>query len=246
MATKAKAKAKVTKKAAKMPSRARKSIRLKAKAERFASRNGSRSVTKSVRGEVGKRESKVESRRTPVASAATAPRSTSPARLRSKHFANAVQAYEAGLKLMHGEDFEKAIRCFDDLITEHTDEPEIQERAKVLIHACEKKLQEKARTVLRSADDHYNVGIAELNRRELSSAIQHLEHALKLAPKADHVLYALAAASAIQGDRENALQYLKQAIHFRPENRFLAPRDADFESLQEDPDFKQLVTPAEK
>jgi len=90
------------------------------------------------------------------------------------------------------------------------------------------------------------VGIAELNRRELGSAIQHLEHALKLAPKADHVLYALAAASAIQGHRDNALQYLKQAIHFRPENRFLAARDSDFESLKEDPDFKQLVTPAEK
>ncbi len=147
---------------------------------------------------------------------------------------------------MHGEDFEKAIRCFEDLIMEHPEEPEIQERAKVLIHACEKKLHEKARTVLRSADDYYNVAIAELNRRELGSAIQHLEHALKLAPKADHVLYALAAASAIQGDRDNALQYLRQAIHFRPENRFLAARDADFESLLEDPDFKQVVMPAEK
>ena len=246
MANKVKAKPKATKKAAKRPSPARKSIRLKAKAARFASRNGSRSVTKSPGRDVGKRQSKVESRRTSVVSPSTVPHSTSPARVRSKHFANAVQAYEAGIKLMHAEDFEKAIRCFEDLITEHPEEPEIQERAKVLIHACEKKLHEKARTVLRSADDHYNVGIADLNRRELASAIQHLEHALKLAPKADHVLYALAAASAIQGDRDNALQYLKQAIHFRPENRFLAARDADFESLREDPDFKQLVTAAEK
>jgi hypothetical protein len=39
---------------------------------------------------------------------------------------------------------------------------------------------------------------------------------------------------------------LKQAIHHRAENRFLASRDADFESLYEDPDFKQLVTPPEK
>jgi len=246
MATKAKAKPKATKKTAKRHSSARKSIRLKAKAERFASRNGSRSVAKSARGRAPKRVAKVESRRTSVASTATAPRSTSPPRVRSKHFANAVQAYEAGIKLMHAEDFEKAVRCFEHLVTEHPEEPEIQERAKVLIHACEKKLHEKARTVLRSADDHYNVGIAELNRRELGSAIQHLEHALKLAPKADHVLYALAAASAIQGHRDNALQYLKQAIHFRPENRFLAARDSDFESLKEDPDFKQLVTPAEK
>ena len=69
---------------------------------------------------------------------------------------------------MHAEDFGRAIRSFEDLIAEHSEEPEIQERAKVLIHACEKKLHENERTVLRSADDHYNVGIAELNRREIA------------------------------------------------------------------------------
>ena len=181
-----------------------------------------------------------------VVSASSADRPVSPPRPRPKHFANAVHAYEAGLKLMHAEEFEKAIRCFGELVTEHPEEPEIQERAKVLIHASEKKLQDKARTVFRSADDHYNVGVADLNRREIASAIQHLEHALKLTPKADHVLYALAAANAIQGNRDQALSHLKQAIHLRPENRFLAARDADFELLQEDPDFKQLVTPPEK
>lgn len=175
-----------------------------------------------------------------------AARSTSPPRVRSKHFASAVQAYEAAIKLMHAEAFEKAIRCFEDVVSEHSDEPEIQERAKVLIHACEKKLQEKGKTVLRSAEDHYNVGIADLNRRDLVSAIQHLGHALKLAPKADHVLYALAAANAIQGNPNDAIGYLKQAVHYRPQNRFLAARDSDFQSMQENPDFKQLVTPSEK
>jgi tetratricopeptide (TPR) repeat protein len=149
---------------------------------------------------------------------------------------------------MHAEEFEKAIRCFEDVISEHSEEPEIQERAKVLVHACEKKLQEqeKGRPVLRSAEDHYNVGVADLNRRNLPSAIQHLEHALKLAPKADHVLYALAAANAIQGNSDGALGYLKQAVHLRPQNRFLAARDNDFESLHENPEFQELVTPPEK
>jgi tetratricopeptide (TPR) repeat protein len=147
---------------------------------------------------------------------------------------------------MHADEFEKARRCFEDLIASHPDEPEIQERAKVLLLACEKKIQEKGRTVLRSADDYYNVGVAELNRRELSAAIDHLQQALKLMPKADHILYALATASALQGNRELALQHLKQSIQFRSENRFLAARDSDFESLQDDPEFKQLVTASEK
>ena len=231
MATKTKSKSKATKKAAKRPSASRKSMRLKAKAG-VASRNGSR-----------KRSERVESRRTSLPSVV---RSTSPPRVRSKHFVSAVQAYEAAIKLMHAEEFEKAIRCFEDVISEHSDEPEIQERAKVLVHACEKKLQEKGRTVLRSAEDHYNVGVADLNRRDLPSALQHLEHALKMAPKADHVLYALAATSAIQGNTDGAIGYLKQAVHLRPQNRFLAARDNDFQSLQENPEFKELVTPPEK
>jgi len=64
-------------------------------------------------------------------------------RIRSREYASAVHAYEAGLKLMHGEEYERAIRAFRELIVDHSDEPEIQERARVLIHASEKKLQEK-------------------------------------------------------------------------------------------------------
>lgn len=235
MAKKPKAKPKVTKKAAPRPASRGKSVRLKVKTSKQAPRKAVKKKTK-----------RVESRRTSVATAASSARSTSPQRAKSKQFASAVQAYEAGIKLMHNEEFEKAIKCFNNLIGDHPEEPEIQERAKVHVHACEKKIHEKARTVLRSADDHYNVGIADLNRRELGSAIQHLHHALKLTPKADHVLYALAAANALQGNRDQALQHMKQAIHHRPENRFLAARDSDFESLNEDPDFKQLVTPPEK
>jgi outer membrane protein assembly factor BamD (BamD/ComL family) len=146
---------------------------------------------------------------------------------------------------MHAEEFGKAIRCFQDLIADYPEEPEIQQRAKVLLNVCEKKIQEKERTILRSADDHYNVGIAELNRRELASAIDHLQHALKLMPTGDHITYALATANALQGNRDQALAYLKQSIHHRGENRFLAARDSDFESLQEDSEFRQLIA-AEK
>jgi tetratricopeptide (TPR) repeat protein len=159
---------------------------------------------------------------------------------------SAVHAYEASLKLMHAEEYERAIKGFRDILAQHNDEPEIQERARVLMHAAEKKLQEKSRMVLRSADDHYNMGIAELNRRQLDAAMQHLQHALKLTPKGDHVLYAMAVVNALNGNREEALSSLKLAIQYRPENRFLAARDTDFDALIEDSEFKQLVTPPEK
>jgi tetratricopeptide (TPR) repeat protein len=159
---------------------------------------------------------------------------------------SAIQAYEAGLRLLHGEQFEKAIACFAELVAVHSDEPEIQDRAKVLIHAAEKKLQDRGTAAPRTAEDLYNLGVADLNRRALASATDHLQQALKLTPKGDHVLYALAAANALQGQRDQALEYLKQSIQYRPENRFMAARDSDFDNLVEDPDFKQLVTLSEK
>ena len=249
MASKTKQKPKAAKKAPGLSSSRTKSLGLKAKSSKVLSRNGSRNSSKPAPKEAARRTSKpvkVESRRSALTASSSSARSTSPERARSKHFASAVQAYEAAIKLMHAEQFEKAIRGFEELVAEHADEPEIQERAKVLIHACEKKINDRGRTVLRSADDHYNVGIADINRRELASAVDHLQHALKLAPKADHILYALATANALQGNRDQALQNLKQSIHYRLENRFLAARDSDFESLQDDADFKQLVTSAEK
>src|SRR5436189_6265611 len=155
MATKVKPKPKASKKAPSRASKRTKSVRLKVKpaktAARNSSRNGSRPAPKRPAKAPARRPSKPakrESRRPSVAATVSSPRSTSPERVRSKHFANAIQAYEAALKLMHAEQFEKAIRCFEDLVSEHSDEPEIQERAKVLIHACEKKIHEKGRTVL--------------------------------------------------------------------------------------------------
>src|SRR5687767_11954606 len=135
MATKAKSKTKPTKKAAGRASAASKSIHLKAKsakrASSSASRNGSKRVSKTPARRASK-VTKVESRRTSASAQSTNSRSTTPLRVRSKHFDSAIHAYEAGLKLMHAEEFEKAMRCFEDLVAEHTEEPEIQERAKVL------------------------------------------------------------------------------------------------------------------
>jgi tetratricopeptide (TPR) repeat protein len=169
-----------------------------------------------------------------------------PVRVPSGQFANAVAALEVGIKLMYAEDYGKAVKAFNNVIADYPEEPEIQASAKARIHACEKKLQERGRAVFKTADDHYNVAVAMMNSGNLENAMNHLEAALKLAPKADHVLYALAATSALQGNRDQALNYLKQSIHHRAENRFQALQDNDFAVLSEEQAFKDLVTPTEK
>jgi len=242
MATKAKPKPRAAKKPAGRATAAAKSLRLKTKPVKATPAKVSLSRTKVTPKKTGRAVAKVESRRSSVAASTSPARSTAPERTRSKHFDSAIQAYEAGIKLMHADEFEKATRHFSLLLSEHPEEPEIQERAKVLLQVCETKIANKGKQLLRSADDYYNVGITELNRRELSAAIDHLQHALKLMPKGDHILYALATANALQGNRTQALHYLKDSIGFRGENRFLAARDSDFESLQDDSEFRQLIT----
>jgi tetratricopeptide (TPR) repeat protein len=167
-------------------------------------------------------------------------------KLPSRQFAGAVAALEAGIRLMYSENYEKAIRAFKKVIVDYPEEPEIQASAKARIQACSKKLQEGSRTVYRSADDHYNIAVALLNRGDLDDAIVHLQQALKIAPKSDHVLYAMAAANALQGNKDQALTYLKQSIHHRPQNRFQAVQDRDFAALIDEPGFKELVAPADR
>ena len=160
--------------------------------------------------------------------------------------AGALNAYEAGIKQMYAENYERAIKAFHDLIAGFPEEPEIQASSRARIHACEMKIHERARSVYRSADDHYNIAVALLNRGELESALTHLQSALKLAPKGDHILYAMAAANALRGIKDQALTYLKQSIHHRPENRFQAAKDNDFAALNEEPGFKELLGPSDK
>ena len=158
----------------------------------------------------------------------------------------AVKALEAGIKLMYAEQYDKAIKCFNALIADFPDEMEIQAAARANIHACEKKVHDKARAVIRSADDHYHVAVAFLNGGQIDPAMSHLQQALKLEPKGGHILYAIAAANALKGNKEQALSFLKQSIHHGPENRFHAAQDSDFAALVEEPGFRELLTPSGK
>ncbi len=117
---------------------------------------------------------------------------------------------------------------------------EVADRARVHLRLCEQRLGGRA-PALKSADDYYHLGVAELNARRLEEAIEHLKKADKAAPNREDVRYALAAAHALRGNSQSALEHLKAAIALRPENRFQARHDDDFRSLADDPQFRQLV-----
>ena len=99
---------------------------------------------------------------------------------------------------------------------------------------------------LKSAEDHYTQGVALMNLGRWDEAREHLDRARKAAPKADHIVYAMAALDCLTGEADSAMQNLKIAIQLRPENRYHARNDEDFAFLQEDPRFTELLYPSEK
>ena len=186
---------------------------------------------------------KAATRRAPARKSATKP-AAKPARpLRKSTFSAAVKVYESALELVHSEKFDRAKTKFNELITRFPSDTELLERAHVLIQACDKRILEmRSGPRLKTADDFYDVGVAELNGRNLDASRTHLEKALKLEPNADYVLYALAAVLCLSGERDQSLAYLRSAIQQRDQNRFQATNDADFSSLFEDPEFLDLTT----
>lgn len=96
---------------------------------------------------------------------------------------------------------------------------------------------------LKSADDHYNYGIALLNERKLAEADRHLRAAIEKAPRGDHIYYALAICLGLRGDLSGAHANLKRAIEIDPRNRLAARKDADFAEFARLSPIAELLYP---
>jgi tetratricopeptide (TPR) repeat protein len=152
-----------------------------------------------------------------------------------------LKAYEEGLKFFQQQKFARAKQSLERV----TDGPskELADRARMHLRICDQRIAGGQELSLKSAEDHYNQGIAMMNLGRWDDAREHLDRALKAAPKADHIVYAMAALDCLTGEAESSMQNLKIAIQLRPENRFRARNDEDFSFLHEDPRFTELLYP---
>ena len=150
-----------------------------------------------------------------------------------------VKSFELGVRLFHRESLGKARQIFEKLSV--STYPEIADRARLHLRLCDQR-QSRPAPNPKTAQEYYVLGVAELNARKLESAVEHLKRADRLEPNGDHIRYALAAAHALHGNTEVALEHLKAAIVLRPGNGFQARRDADFQSLASDQRFLSLVS----
>ena len=152
-------------------------------------------------------------------------------------------SFEAAMKLFHARELRQARELF--LQAAEGPERDVAHRAQLHAAMCNRRL-EQATPDLRSAEDYYTYGVAQLNARNVAEARAHLEHALQLAPGADHIYYALALAQALGGDLAGAHENMKRAIELEPRNRIMARQDADFAPLANEPPFDVLLYPERK
>ena len=127
-----------------------------------------------------------------------------------------------------------------DILEKFSDQAEIAARARTYLAISEQRLA-RAPSAPRGPDALYDQGVFELNKGNTREAIELFDKALKAEPRADHILYSLAAAYARLNDTNRAIEALRRAIDIRSVHRSHARRDLDFASLRSNEDFQQLT-----
>jgi len=152
-----------------------------------------------------------------------------------------LEAYEDAVRYFQEQKYPRAKQALEKVLEGPS--KELRDRAQVHLRICEQRIARTPAASAKSAEDHYTQGVALMNLGRWDEAREHLDRARKAAPKADHVVYAMAALDCLTGEADSAMENLKVAIQMRPENRYHARNDEDFAFLQEDPRFTELLYP---
>jgi len=152
-----------------------------------------------------------------------------------------LKLYDEALSLFHQQKFAKAKSELEKVLEGPS--KELADRARMHLKIAEQRMKPSHESNPKTADEHYQRGVAMMNIGRWDDARESLDKARKAAPKADHVHYALAALDCLTGEADSAMKNLKVAIDLRPENRYHARNDEDFAFLQEDPRFTEMLYP---
>jgi len=152
-----------------------------------------------------------------------------------------MKVYEEAMALFHQQKFQRAKQELEKVLEGPS--KELADRARTHLRITEQRMKPLSEQNPKSPEEHYQRGVAMMNLGRWDEARESLDKARKLAPKADHVHYALAALDCLTGEADSAMANLKVAIELRPSNRYHARNDEDFAFLQEDPRFTELLYP---
>jgi len=161
-------------------------------------------------------------------------------RSKKDEYQKTLAAFSAAVKEFQKGEFEKAAASFGDFIEKFPADKEIVDRARTYL-AIAKKRPKKDSPALKGFEDHYRAGVAKINQRDYPAAVKLLEKALEYKENEGLVYYLLADAQCLQGQADEALEFLKKSIQKDKNYAVVAQNEPDFEPLWEDKKFK-LIT----
>jgi len=151
-----------------------------------------------------------------------------------------LQHYQAAVQLLQQAKYEKALVAFEKLLG--TAPVPLAERCRMYLSACHRELS-KSKLAFASPEEQYDYAVSLLNTDYYEEAREQFSEILHGHPGADYALYGLAVLDAITGQVEECLEHLSRAIEGNPRNRLQARTDTDFQSMQDDPRFTELLYP---
>jgi len=155
-------------------------------------------------------------------------------------FQRVLTAYEQAMKVFHKGDFIKASELLKTFVAKYPSEKEILDRAKIYLTICmERMVKEKIQ--LKTFNDYYKCSVYRMNQGDYQEALKLLDKARQMKPKEGKILYLMADAFCLMGNKEECLDHLKKAIQMDKYFSILAQNEADFENLREDKKFR-LIT----
>ncbi len=177
-----------------------------------------------------------------MATRKTTAKKKAPAKDNGSAYEKLVGRYAEAVELLRKERFEEAKAVLEELLGRSADEPELADRARTWIRACERKLA-PAPAEPQTLDEQYLLGVKAANDGRLDEALVLFDAALRSAPGDAATLYARASVRALQGNSESAVADLRQAIAIEPKLRFQAGNDPDFEHIRDDAAFIDFIEP---
>jgi tetratricopeptide (TPR) repeat protein len=155
-------------------------------------------------------------------------------------FAQAVQAYEAGLKALQIHKYDKAKGYFEKVLAGPS--TELADRANVHLNTCNQQMN-RVSTTFKTPEEQFDYAVSLMNMGDYVTARENFDTLTQKYAKLDFIWYGMAALNCLTGRFPEAISNLNEAIRLNPANRYQARNDSDFKNLADDPRFTELLYP---
>jgi tetratricopeptide (TPR) repeat protein len=155
-------------------------------------------------------------------------------------FEKALAAYNQAMKLFHQRDFAKSVERLNSFLENYSRERELVDRAKIYRDISQSRLKPE-KIKLTTFEDYYQNGVYLLNMGRYDEALESLEKARAKKPSNAKLLYVIADAYCMSGDKDKCLEYLKQAVKLDSYFAILAQNESNFDPVKQDKRFAVIT-----